>query len=470
MVKPRVLLQLSTWVAATNALYIWEACRVDETCPPLEGKTVNSRADSGRSQPLSLEIHHHTKPVSSRSPISLAARASRLTEDSKVTRSPAEQAQRDVRRLSRKYDKHQDRRSPAGDVALPHKSINEYSVMTASDPDLPNGVGISQDGHDYTYFVQAEIGSAKQKMYMLLDTGAGTTWLMGSDCTTEPCKIHDTWDSSTSQTYEGTEQNFSVHYGSGTVKGINAQDSISLGGIDVTMQFGVAHETSKDFKHFPFDGILGMSMTKGKSDNFPLMLKDSNELESNVFSVHLDRGTSDENRGELLLGGINDKKYTGELGYTNIVKDTKDWAIPLDGVGIDDQTAGVKAKLGYIDTGTSFIFASRDDVKALHELIPGATSGDGVNWRVPCDTKKRVAFTFSGKRYTVAPEDYLSASPGGGLCKSNIYGQEVVSDGWLLGDVFLKNVYAVFDMDKERIGTAFSPSPSHPPLFLVIFE
>lgn len=324
--------------------------------------------------------------------------------------------------------------------------------MKPSEPGLSNAVGIYQDGRDFTYFVQVELGSAKQQMYMLLDTGAGTTWIMGSGCTTEPCKIHDTWDSSSSDTFEDAEENFSVNYGSGNVKGANARDAISLGGIDVTMHFGVADETSDDFNHFPFDGILGMSMTKGESDNFPLMLKDSGELESNVFSIYLDRGSSGENRGELVLGGINDEKHTGDIGYTKISKDTKDWAIPLDGVGVDDQSTKVKSKLGYIDSGTSFIFASPEDVEVLHKLIPGAASDDGVNWRVPCDTKERVAFTFSGKRYTVAPEDYISTTSTRGECRSNIFGKEVVSDGWLLGDIFLKNVYAVFDMDEERIG------------------
>lgn len=447
MVMLALLLQLSIWVAATNALFIWEACRVDGTCPEPEGKTADSRAGTRRSQPLALGIHRHANPVSESAHLTHSASETNLF---KAGRSPTDQAQRDAHRLSRKYDK-QGRRSPAQDVARPHKSTNEYNVVIPSDPELSNAAGVYQDGNDYAYFVQVEVGSVKKKMYMLLDTGAGTTWVMGSECTTEPCEIHETWDSSTSDTHEDPEQDFSVSYGSGTVKGINARDSISLGGVDVTMQFGVAEDASDDFNHFPFDGILGMSMTKGKTDSFPLMLKDSGSLESNVFSIYLDRGSSDENRGELVLGGINDEKYTGEISYTKIAKDTKDWVLPLDSVGVDDQTVGVTSKLGYIDTGTSFIFAAPEDVKALHELIPGAASKDGVNWEVPCDTKEKVAFVFSGKRYTVAPEDYISAAPGK-PCRSNIFGQEVVKDGWLLGDAFFKNVYAVFDMDEERIG------------------
>lgn len=339
-------------------------------------------------------------------------------------------------------------------MALPHKSTNQYSVMVPAKPELENAVGIYQDGNDYAYFVQAKIGSAKQPMYMLLDTGAGTSWVMGSDCGSEPCDMHDTFDVSTSDSHKDPGQHFSVSYGSGAVKGANARDTISVGGVDVTMEFGVANDTSDDFKHFPFDGILGMSMSEARTDNFPLKLKESGELEDNVFSIFLDRGSSGENRGELVLGGINKDKYTGDIGYTSIEKGSDEWAIPIDGVGFGDKSLETKSRVAYIDSGTSFAFAAKEEVKALHELIPGSKTDDGVYWRVPCDTEKEVTFTFSGKRYAVSPEDYVSPSPGGGLCKSNIYGQEVVKGGWLLGDVFLKNVYAVFDMDKKRIGTS----------------
>lgn len=301
-----------------------------------------------------------------------------------------------------------------------------------------------------------EIGSAKQPFYMLLDTGAGSTWVMGSDCETKPCTMHDTWDPSTSKTYEDPKGTFAVDYGSGSVEGSTAMDSISLGGMDVTTKFGVADKASDHFNHFPFDGVLGLSMAKSATGNFALALKDSKKLKSNIFSIYLDRGTSDENQGELTLGGINGDKYTGDIGYTNIAKDAStDWAIPLDDIGADEKTLGINSRLAFIDSGTSFIFGPPEDVKALHKLIPGTTSDDGVNWRVPCDTKKKLTFTFSGKRYTVAPIDYISASPGGGLCKSNIFGRKVVPNGWLLGDVFLKNVYAVFDMDKKRLGMCF---------------
>ena len=88
---------------------------------------------------------------------------------------------------------------------------------------------------------------------------------MGSDCGSEPCDMHDTFDVFDLGLAQGPRRHFSVSYGSGAVKGANARDTISVGGVDVTMEFGVANDTSDDFKHFPFDGILGMSMSEART-------------------------------------------------------------------------------------------------------------------------------------------------------------------------------------------------------------
>lgn len=320
-----------------------------------------------------------------------------------------------------------------------------------------NTQGIYQDGTDFCYFVEAGLGSDGKKLYMLLDSGAGTSWVMGSDCSSAPCKIHGSFGSSDSKTFKESDKGFSIAYGSGTVKGKLVEDTISLAGLDVPMTFGVANETSNDFNHFPFDGILGLSMTTGSTDNFVQAVKEAKSLKSNIFSVSISRSADGVNTGEVRFGGTNPDKYTGDISYSSLAdKANSDWAIPMDDLSYDGKTAGIKGRMAYIDTGTSYVFGPPDDVAALHKQIPGAESSDGVTYTVPCKSDLPIAVSFLGVSYDISNKDWMATN--GGKCTSNIYGHAVVDNAWLMGDLFLKNVYAVFDADQSRIGFATKPT------------
>ncbi|RFU80725.1 aspartic-type endopeptidase [Trichoderma arundinaceum] len=333
------------------------------------------------------------------------------------------------------------------------KRDNQFHIMQAADPDEPNTVGLDQDGTDYSYFVQAELGSKKTKLYMLVDTGAGSSWVMGSSCTTQACSLHDSFGPGDSDTLKTSSKDFSIAYGSGSVSGSLVNDTISVAGMSLTYQFGLASKTSSDFVHFAFDGILGMSMNSGANENFLSALNGAGLLDKNIFSVALSRASDGYNNGEITFGSTNPSRYNGDITYTSIDAGT-DWSIPLDDMSYNGKKGGVGGINAYIDTGTSYMFGPSKNVKALHAVISGAQSSDGITWTVPCDTTTPLVVTFSGVDFPISPKDWISPKDSSGKCTSNVYGYEVVSGSWLFGDTFLKNVYAVFDKDEKRIGFA----------------
>lgn len=300
--------------------------------------------------------------------------------------------------------------------------------------------------------MSVELGSEGKELHVLIDTGAGSTWVMGSDCTTEACKLHDSFGPDDSETYKADDKDFTITYGTGSVTGLLVTDTLSVAGLKLTYKLGVASETSKDFVNFAFDGILGLSMNDGANDNFLESIADAGLVDHSIFAVALHRASDGANDGEIKFGGVNKDRFSGDISYTPTNKDNGDWAIEIEDMAYDGKKAGVGGVSAYIDTGTTFIFGPKELVKSLHSVIPGAESSDGMSYKVPCDSDAPLTFTFSGVDYVVSPKDWISPVNQAGKCTSNIYGQEVVSGSWLLGAAFIKNVYAVFDKDEKRIG------------------
>lgn len=293
-------------------------------------------------------------------------------------------------------------------------------------------------------------------MYMLLDTGASTTWVMGSSCTAGACLIHNLFDPSDSTTnvlVTGAAGDFNLAYGSGSTTGQYSVDTFAFAGMTLNMTFGLANYTSDDFTAFPMDGILGLSQANNTFPTFLQTVVAAGDLTANVFGVSLSRASDGSNTGEITFGAPDTSKYSGGLTYSPVQPDSDgDWVIPMDGVAFGTQDAGLTGRNAYFDTGTSYIFGPPDDVAALHALIEGAVSSDQVTYYVPCTTTESVVLTFSGIPYSISTADWVGPSVNG-QCTSNIYGRSIVGDSaWLVGDTFLKNVYSLYDNDNNQIG------------------
>ncbi|KAM3072742.1 hypothetical protein ACMFMF_007074 [Clarireedia jacksonii] len=362
------------------------------------------------------------------------------------------QISRLAERLTRKYNRQTRTQAEGAPLA---KRDNTYQVQTAANPSQTNSAGLDQDGTDYSYFAEVTFGDKDTPLYMLLDTGAGTSWVMGSDCTSAACTTHNSFGAKDSSTLKPAKGSLDVQYGSGSVTGSYATDSVKIAGLEFSMTFGIANSTSDQFSSFPMDGILGLSRQSGDYPNFLETLVTSKVLKDNIFGMDLNRASDGPNTGEINFGAPDTSRYSGDLTYTTVTKnDLDDWAILLDNVGVGTKQSGISGKSAYIDSGTSYIFGPPNDVITFHDLIPGSATTDNSTFTVPCSTTAPVTFTFSGVTYSVSSKDWVGPRVNG-VCTSNIFGVSVVDkNSWLVGDTFLKNVYVVFDVDQNRVGFA----------------
>ncbi|KAI8305803.1 Aspartic-type endopeptidase ctsD [Colletotrichum sp. SAR11_240] len=453
MRSTQVLAHLSLFLSSAQAFFPFE---VDSHCPFVGGCGSSGAKETRDQEALGEDVVNAIKAI--KNPAFHVG--PQITKDS--TEDPqSDRVAREVERLTRKYARFQSA-EVVRERARNAKRQSLYRIITAADTTLKNAAPVAQDGTDFSYFAQVKFGSQQKALWMLIDTGAGTSWVMGSSCKSSACEKHGSYGPTDSDSYKDLSEGFSVAYGSGSVKGQKISDTISFAGMNFDFQFGVANETSDDFNHFPFDGILGLSMAGGETENFVQVVQNSKQLDATIFCVYLNRAADGPNTSEISFGSCNPDKYTGNFTYTAVGSENGDWAIPLDGIAYDGQKSGAAGKLAYIDTGTSYVFGPQTDVAAFHANIPGSSSEDGTTFKVPCDSNKDVTYTFSGTSYVISAKDWRGSQNSDGTCTSNIYGHEVVPGAWLLGDVFLKNVYAAFDKDQKRIGFATRNDP--PPI------
>ncbi|EGO56300.1 hypothetical protein NEUTE1DRAFT_130304 [Neurospora tetrasperma FGSC 2508] len=451
------LLELTLLATSACAFFIWPPlpCDPGEPCYVSGSNDVRGKTLVGAGG----QFHSPSPPGGEPAPdgfISLSVEQ-RNADPNESHEAGAARAARDAKRIAHRFASLDSTRVPKRRSGRLAARTNTYAVVEPESTNRKDSAGIYHDPSDYAYFAKVQFGSSKKPLYMLLDTGSSTAWIMGSTCKSDACIYHNLFGVDDSKTLKLQSKEFRLAYGTGAVAGTLARDTISVAGISLDMAFGLANETSSDFTHFAFDGILGLDMAVGGTDGFITELVNQKVLQSNIFAVTLGRASDPVNEGQITFGGVDPSKYTGDITYTNLAKDNRGaWIIPIDGFGFGGKKVTFQGRTTYIDTGTSFAFGPPADVTALHKLIPGSTTVDEVTWYVPCSDSP-IEVTFSGVTYKISAKDWQAGS--GTSCRSNIYGREVVANGWLLGDVFLKNVYSVFDVDKKRIGFAAKVEP-----------
>lgn len=291
---------------------------------------------------------------------------------------------------------------------------------------------------------------------MLIDTGSANTWVFSSDCKSDTCSIHNTFGKEDSTTLKSTTDSWDLAYGTGSVSGIVGNDTVAFANFTLNMGFGLAVNASDDFNNYPMDGILGLGRRISDQLGTPTVmdvLQTQGKLSQNVIGVHLHRAADGSKDGEIVFGGIDTGKFSGNLAYTKTANDNA-WEIPVDDFLLNGTPCNFTGRTAIIDTGTTFILMPPNDADALHNLISGSAAV-GEGFTVPCNANAKLEVKINGKLYQIQAKDYIGKAVSGSTttCNSNIIGHQAFGpQEWILGDVFLKNVYAVFDFDGKQIG------------------
>uniref|UniRef100_A0A8C4Y2F7 Peptidase A1 domain-containing protein n=1 Tax=Gopherus evgoodei TaxID=1825980 RepID=A0A8C4Y2F7_9SAUR len=294
---------------------------------------------------------------------------------------------------------------------------------------------------DVDYYGTISIGTPAQDFTVVFDTGSSNLWAPSVYCSSAACTNHNKFNPSDSITYEATSQSLSIQYGTGSMTGILAYDTVQVGGIADTKQiFGLSEtEPGSTFYYAPFDGILGLAFpsiaSSGATPIFDNMIKEG-LVSQDLFSVYL---SSDEQSGSVVMFSVIDSSYySGSLKWIPLSAETY-WEITMDSITIDGETIACSGGCqAIIDTGTSLLAGPSTGISNI-DSYTGASNG---TVRISCSAMSslpNIVFTINGIEFPVPASAYIIdvMAEHNRSCTS---GFESIDVGglWILGDVFIR--------------------------------
>jgi hypothetical protein len=133
---------------------------------------------------------------------------------------------------------------------------------------------------------------------------------------------------------------------------------------------------------------------------------------------------------------------------------------------LDGLKAGGKslttAKHAVIDTGTSILAGPKAEVLALaHSVGAKPTSVNPNEFTVPCSevaSLPSIFITLGGKDFELTGKDYV-INIQNKICLFGFTGIDIPAPAgplWIMGDIFLRKYYTVFDYGNKQVGFAES--------------
>ena len=318
------------------------------------------------------------------------------------------------------------------------------------------------DYQEAQFYGPIGLGTPAQTFQVIFDTGSSNLWVPSKQCTAISCRLHNRYDSTLSSTYKANGTAFSITYGSGSISGFGSNDVCTLGDLQIQNQdfAEVTKESGVAFIAGKFDGILGLGFdTISVNGMVPPWYNLMNQglVTEKMFSFWLAKTPSSAEGGELVFGGYNAKRFTGEIIYTPVTVKGY-WQIKMESFKMGTvpfcNETGCKA---IVDSGTSLMTAPSSVVKEINAMLGCTTVLTECMWTECPDfaTLPTVTIGVSGKQLTLKPEEYILNMDG--QCVSGFMGMDIpepVGPLWILGDVLMEKYYTIYDYGNNRVGFA----------------
>lgn len=299
--------------------------------------------------------------------------------------------------------------------------------------------------NDSVYYGDVSLGTPGQRLQVIFDTGSADLWVNGQ-----------LFDGAQSETYEGDTYPFSIHYSDGDgVSGVRAFDTLTAGSVVApNVAFGEAEAMGNFYICGAEDGVFGLAFRAISRLDKPTAFETlAPYLDEEIFAFSV---PTDALAGELVLGGVDESRFVGELQWIDVSQPHKYWTAALTAASIGSQP--LTGSSAVFDTGTTLVVASTPNAWTLaraldawcyawvnatrmYDVRPCVEADDASPFpdlvMAPCGAGEDLIFRFGDVEARVSSDQYLYGQDCGegkfrdcrGVCWSKVF-LEWVDDGY----------------------------------------
>jgi hypothetical protein len=327
------------------------------------------------------------------------------------------------------------------------------------------------EGGSYCSPVTVGEGDSAQTFNVVFDTGSGDFWLYSNLLLQNepflPNVSHTVYSPFNSTTAQPTGQFNFIQYGSGNMTGIVFHDTVTVAGIEVKQQpVEAALKTDTDLApvNFVCDGILGLyplGNTTVQPGANQMVLQDlffgDGTPDQKVFTALLTRPSEAE--GFFTFGSIDqDALQNQTINFVDILPAPATaagippfWNVSATSIFVNDQELTIDRGNAIIDTGTTLILVNENILPTIYEPVGGFLDNNTGLWLFPANFSQSdlptITIPVGGINVTLAAEDLAFDTVDiPGFAIGGIQGNGGLDNFVIFGDVWLWNVYAVFDL------------------------
>ena len=274
---------------------------------------------------------------------------------------------------------------------------------------------------------------------------------------------HAVFDPKKSSTFKNSSgSSWKISYGdSSSASGTVGTDVVNIGGLVIQNQaIELAQTLSTQFQQDSSDGLLGLAW--GSINTVtpnPVQTPVENMISQNdipkaseLFTANLgsykDANDPDKGASFYTFGYIDQAALGGQTPYYTPVDNSQGfWMFNSTSAVVAGKTIQRANNTAIADTGTTLALVDDATCQAIYNAIPGSKyDGTQQGYLFPSSTTAdqlpEISFAVGDKQFVIQKEDLGFADAGSGMTYGGIQSRgDMTFD--ILGDVFLKSIYAV---------------------------